>query len=465
MPCRCCIPFAALDIACVRPTSFIRTATFRMAVLQAMLFACVVAGLFGLVWREIHTYVADQLRIAVQMETASLREAARDGMLEPQIRQRLSVKQEGADYYLLSDEHGQRVAGNLLFHPTTAGWQRVPIHDTIGIHAHHASQVDLLVTPLDGGRWLTVGRDNRDIGELDENLGRYFFVSVGAAMLFALFSGGIAGHVFVKSVDNLSARAERIVAGEEAGPLRLKRGSEEFVQLAGRLNRILERMHTLMENMRQVSNDIAHDLRTPLTRLRQRLESACDEQREPAQQRQAIEGCIAEVDHVLATFGALLRISRIQARERKAGFSAMDLSELFVSMAEVYRPVAEDAGRSVDAKIQPGLAFKGDRALLTQMLANLIENAIHHTPTGTRITVSLMQTMQGVVGCIEDTGPGIPSGDRKRVFNRFVRLDSSRTSPGSGLGLALVAAIAELHRIPLTLLDRQPGLAVEIRFT
>ncbi|WP_233840173.1 HAMP domain-containing sensor histidine kinase [Dyella sp. 2HG41-7] len=436
-----------------------------MAVLQAMLFACVVAGLFGLVWREIHTYVDDQLRTAVQVETASLREAARDGMLEPQIRQRLSVKQEGADYYLLSDAHGERVAGNLSFLPTVAGWQRVPIHDTIGIHAHHATDVDLLVTPLDGGHWLTVGRDNRDIGELDENLSRYFFVSVGTAMLFALLSGGIAGHVFVKSVDSLSARAERIVTGEEFGPLRLKRGSEEFVQLAGRLNRMLERMHTLMENMRQVSNDIAHDLRTPLTRLRQRLESAYDEHHEPDRQRLTIERCIAEVDQVLATFGALLRISRIQARERQAGFTPMDLSDLFVSIAEVYRPVAEDAGRSVDANVQPGLAFKGDRALLTQMLANLIENAIHHTPAGTRITVSLMHTMQGIVGCIEDTGPGIPAVARTRVFHRFVRLDSSRTSPGSGLGLALVAAIADLHRIPLNLLDRQPGLAVEMRFT
>lgn len=449
----------------MRPISFVRTATFRMAILQAMLFACVVAGLFGLVWREIHAYVADQMRTAVQIETASLREAARDGMLAPQIRQRLSVKQEGADYYLLSDERGQRIAGNLRFHPTAAGWQRVPIHDTTGIHAHHATQVDLLVTPLDDGHWLTVGQDNRDIGELDEDLGRYFFVSVGAAMLFALLSGGIAGHVFVKSVDSLSARAERIVAGEEAGPLRLKRGSEEFVQLTARLNRMLERMHTLMENMRQVSNDIAHDLRTPLTRLRQRLESACDEQHEPAQQRQTIERCIVEVDQVLATFGALLRISRIQARERRAGFTPVDLSELFTSMAEVYRPVAEDVGRIVDANIQPGLAFKGDRALITQMLANLIENAIHHTPMGTRITVSLMQTMQGVVGCIEDTGPGIPAEAHQRVFNRFVRLDSSRSSPGSGLGLALVAAIAQLHRIPLHLADRQPGLAVEMRFT
>lgn len=449
----------------MRPISFISTATFRMAVLQAMLFACVVAALFGLVWREIHTYVADQLRIAVEVETASLREAARAGTLEPQIRQRLSVAQEGADYYLLSDTQGRHIAGNLLFHPHTAGWQRVPISNAYGIHKTHASQVDLLVTQLDGGNWLTVGRDNRDIGELDEDLGRYFVFSVEAAMLFALLSGGIAGHIFVKSVDRLSARAERIVTGEEAGPLRLERGSAEFMQLAGRLNRILERVHTLMENMRQVSNDIAHDLRTPLTRLRQRLESAAELEHSPAEQRAAIERSLVDVDGVLTTFGALLRISRIQARERQAGFARVDLSELFSAMADTYAPVAEDTGHIVDARVQPGVVFKGDKALLTQMLANLIENAIHHTPVGTRITLSLMATLEGIVGYVEDTGPGIPVNEHKRVFHRFVRLDSSRTSPGSGLGLSMVSAIADLHRIPIALFDRQPGLAIEMRFT
>jgi signal transduction histidine kinase len=448
----------------VRPISFLQTATFRVALLQALLFALVVAALFGLVWQEIHSYVADQLRTAVEVETASLREAARAGTLEAQIRQRLAVLPVGPDYYLLSDANGQRIAGNLLYRPTEPGWQRVPFHGAHGRHKGHAHQVDLYVTPLGDGRWLTVGRDNRDIGELDENLARYFYFSVAIAMLFALLSGGVAGHFFVKTVDRLSGRAERIVTGEDQGPLRLERGGVEFVRLAGRLNRILERVHTLMENMRQVSNDIAHDLRTPLTRLRQRLESAAASERDPEIQHAAIEQSIHEVDNVLATFGALLRISRIQARERQAGFCAVDLSDLFTSMAEVYGPVAEDSGHSVSASVTPGVAFRGDRALLTQLLSNLIENAIHHTPAGTSIVLSLNRSGDGVIGCVEDDGPGIPVHERKRVFDRFVRLDSSRTSPGSGLGLALVAAIADLHRVPLRLLDRRPGLAVTMQF-
>jgi signal transduction histidine kinase len=454
----------AQDIACVRPANFIETVTFRVAMLQALLFAVVVAALFGLVWQEIHAYVADQLRVAVEVETASLREAAQGGMLEPQIRQRLAVLPVGPNYYLLSDAQGNRVVGNLIFKPRTPGWQRVPIHGAHGRHKGHANQVDLYVTPLADGRWLTVGRDNRDIGELDEDFTRYFFFSVGVAMLFALLSGGIAGHFFMKTVDRLTARAERIVVGEELGPLRLDRGGVEFVRLAGRLDRILERVHTLMENMRQVSSDIAHDLRTPLNRLRQRLESASVPGAGAELQQASIERSIADVDDVLSTFSALLRISRIQARERQAGFAPVDLSELFVSMAEVYAPVAEDSGHAVMARVESGLGFKGDRALLTQMLSNLIENAIHHTPAGTQISLSLHASPQGVIGCVEDTGPGIPAGEHKRVFHRFVRLDSSRSSPGSGLGLSLVAAIAELHRIPVTLRDRQPGLSVVLRF-
>jgi signal transduction histidine kinase len=448
----------------VRPANFIQTASFRVAALQAFLFAVVVAALFSLVWKEIHAYVADQLRVAVEVETASLREAAQAGTLEPQIRQRLVVRPLGPDYYLLSDANGNRIIGNLQFKPRVAGWQRVPFHGAHGLHKGHAKQVDLYVIPLGDGRWLTVGRDNRDIGELDENLTRYFFFSVGVAMLFALLSGGIAGHFFMKTVDRLTGRAERIVTGEEPGPLQLDRGGIEFVRLAGRLDRILSRVHTLMENMRQVSNDIAHDLRTPLTRLRQRLESASAPGTDTAFQRLSIERSIADVDDVLATFSALLRISRIQARERQAGFAPLDLSELFASMAEVYGPVAEDSGHIVTAQVQSGLDFKGDRTLLTQMLSNLIENAIHHTPAGTRINLSLSASPEGVVGCVEDTGPGIPAAEHKRVFQRFVRLDSSRTSPGSGLGLSLVAAIAELHRIPVTLGNRQPGLAVMLRF-
>lgn len=446
------------------PTSFLRTVTFRIVLLQAVLFALVVSALFSLVWGEVRSYVEDQTRRAVEVESASLLQAVHDGTLAAQIHQRMTAVPVGPDYYLLSNSKGQKIAGNLIFEPQVAGWQTVPLVGAKGRHKGHANHVELFVTALDDGNWLTVGRDNRDAGELDEDLSRYFRFSVIVVMIFAILSGALAGYLFVKRVDRISSQAERIVAGEVSGLLEHAPGGAEFARLSGRLNRMLERIRILMDNMRQVSNDIAHDLRTPLTRLRQRLESAYLGEQDAVVLREAIEHSIAEVDDVLATFGALLRISRIEARERQAGFTPVNLSELFASMVEAYSPVAEDQGKQVLANIAPNVESRGDRSLLTQMLSNLIENAIHHTPDGTHIAVSLRHDSDGFVACIEDDGPGIPQQHRDHVFRRFFRLDSSRSSSGSGLGLALVAAIADLHRIPLTLLDRQPGLAVVMRF-
>ena len=448
----------------MHPTSFLRTVTFRIVLLQAALFTVVVALLFSLVWRELHSYVEYQARTDVQKELLTLREAEYDGTLAAQTQQRMSAEPTDADYYLLSDRLGNKIEGNLVYRPRSAGWQSVPLTGAKGRHKDHAHNVELLVTRLADGNWLTVGRDRREIGELDEDLSRYFRNCIGVMVIFALLSGAVAGHLFVKRVDSLSGEAEQIVMGERAGPLTPRRHGAEFERLAGRLNRMLERIRILMENMRQVSNDIAHDLRTPLTRLRQRLETAQLGPNDPILLREAIEHSLAEVDDVLATFGALLRISRVEARERQDGFLAVNLSELFASMVEAYVPVAEDHGKRVCADIAPDLQSRGDRALLAQMLSNLIENAIHHTPAGTHIAVTLRQDAGGCTGSVEDDGPGIPARHHGEVFRRFFRLDSSRSSSGCGLGLALVSAVADLHRIAIDLRDRAPGLAVSMHF-
>lgn len=424
----------------------------------------VVAALFSLVWDEVRDYVEEQSHRTVEVETASLLQAVHDGTLAAQIHQRMTAVPVGPDYFLLTNREGVKIAGNLVFSPKVAGWQTLPLTGARGKHKFHANHVELLVTALEDGNWLTVGRDNRDTGELDEDLSRYFRFSVGFMVLFATLSGALAGYIFVKRVDRLGSQAEQILAGEASGLIEHVPGGAEFARLAGRLNRMLGRIGMLMDNMRQVSNDIAHDLRTPLTRLRQRLESAHLGTQDAATLGDAIEHSIADVDGVLATFGALLRISRIEAMERQAGFTPLSLSEMFTSMVEAYAPVAEDHGKRVIADIAPSVQSRGDRALLKQMLSNLIENAIHHTPPGTCIAISLRQEPNGLVASVEDDGPGIPSQHHEHVFRRFFRLDSSRSSAGSGLGLALVAAVADLHRIVIDLRDRRPGLAVMMRF-
>jgi len=435
-----------------------------MALIQASLFAVLVAALLGIAWWSVSEYAEAQLRSDVKTDMASLLQSAADGTLDKQIHQRIAVMPVGPGYYLLADAQGRRIAGNLSYRPTTAGWHKVPFNGALGEDNNDADEVHLYATQLPDGRWLVAGSDDRSVVELSELLSRRFLEIGVSALLLVLLTGGIAGWFYLRRIDALGELAERALEGDSSLVIASSGNGDEFDRLANRLNRILGRTQVLMDGMRQVSSDIAHDLRTPLMRMRQRLEACHDPNVSEAQLREGVQHALVEVDDLLATFRALLRIASVESRQRKSGFEELDLTALFDVLAETYRPVAEDLGQHFSSHIEPGQRLHGDRALLTQMLANLIENALHHTPTGARIHLDLRGMPDRIVGQVIDSGPGIPADARERVLRRFVRLDSSRSTPGSGLGLALVAAVADLHGIGLTLGDAHPGLAVELAF-
>ena len=227
---------------------------------------------------------------------------------------------------------------------------------------------------------------------------------------------------------------------------------------------MLERNEVAMKSVRQVSNDIAHDLRTPLTRLRQRLDLAQRRARSLEEWQRAADGCISDMDAILATFGALLRIAQIESGMPARRFAEVDLSELLRTVIEVYQPMAEEREQRFSAEIASRLMVWGDRELLAQMIANLIENAMKHSPVGASIRLTTSQTPRAIVVAVIDNGPGIPLADRGRVFQRFYRLESSRSTAGNGLGLSLVEAIAALHGVSIELTDNGPGLRVTLRF-
>jgi signal transduction histidine kinase len=226
---------------------------------------------------------------------------------------------------------------------------------------------------------------------------------------------------------------------------------------------VLARIETLVEGLQSTTASIAHDLRSPLFRLRQQLEAAAARPREPEADTRTLDASLIELDGVLATFSALLRIARVEAGLTDAGFATVDLSALAGDVAELYAAVAEDAGQRLEVSIAPGQRVRGDAALLRQVVANLIENALAHGGPGVRAKVAVCGG-PGPVLVVSDTGPGIPESERERVLERFYRLDRSRNTPGSGLGLALVAAVARLHNATLRLEDAAPGLSVTLVF-
>lgn len=288
-------------------------------------------------------------------------------------------------------------------------------------------------------------------------------------LLLAFFPLSVAGGLilsrkFLRQVDTITQTAEAIIGGDLAQRIPARGTNDDLDRLSDTLNRMLDRIAALIESLRQVSNDIAHDLRTPLTRLRNKLVTAQTLIPTGQDQQNPIESMIAETDDILDTFSALLRIAQIEAGTRRAGFETVDLSDIFENVAHAFDAAAEAEGKTIVSSVEPGHHYRGDHELLTQMLANLVDNAIQHTPSGSRIEIALNRDTRGLTGSVADNGPGVPAEERELIFRRFYRVERSRATPGSGLGLAVVAAIAELHEIEISANDGAPGLKILMRF-
>ena len=273
-------------------------------------------------------------------------------------------------------------------------------------------------------------------------------------------SVGIAARRLEARLALVSAAAADVMAGNLSRRLPLGGRGDEFDRLAEAVNAMLARIEALVDGLQLTTTSIAHDLRSPLFRLRQQLEAAAARPRDPVADAATLDAGLAELDGVLATFSALLRIARAEAGLKGGGFADLDLSALVQDLADTYAAVAEDAGQALHAEVAPGVHVAGDGALLRQALANLVENALTHGGPGVACSVRL-HGGDGPVLAVSDNGPGIPAGERERVLERFYRLDRSRNTPGTGLGLALVAAVVKLHGAALSLDDAAPGLRVD----
>ena len=446
----------------MHPTRLIRTAAFRMTlayagVFIAFVFVILLVGYFGT------TRLFDmRLREAVDREhdeLSKLFEQSGSDVLVSTVRAREQRARGQGLAYLLQGPAGQVLAGRMAAVPSIEGWREI-------VPPGAESDEPFLAKGalLGQGYYLLIARDAWILHEAREFAAAGIAWTLGIALPLALVSGLFISSMTLRRIELISDTTNRIRDGSLADRVPVGGSGDEFDRLAGSINGMLDAIQDLTEGIRQVSNDIAHDLRTPLTRLRQGLETAQRKGQKPEDFKTAIDHVLKQVDTILSIFGALLRIGQIEAGTRRAHFAEHSLSELLSSLVETYGPVAADCGKRLDAQITEGLAVLGDQELLTQMMANLIENALEHTPTGTEIVVTLVRERGEALATVSDNGPGIPSEVRDKAFRRFYRLDASRQSPGSGLGLSIVAAIAKLHVIDVELTDNAPGLRVTLRF-
>ncbi len=451
----------------MRPPRIVRTASFKLAALYALIFGASVIALAAVVYVISTTALDRQTRTRIQSEALELSQEYQAGGLTQMlsaIRARQRGKLVGGLDYTVYGSGDRRLFGTLPNKAVAAGWSQMtgpPDGDE-----PKGEQERLLVysVPLKGGYWLMVADD---IGKV-EKVGRLIMTTFGSALvLMILFAavGGVALSLgFLGRVDAITRTAEAIIGGNIRRRIPMRGTDDDLDRLAATLNRMLDRITGLMELLRQVSSDIAHDLRTPLGRMRQTLDEARRTAQTTADYEDAVDRALSEADAILDTFAALLRITQIESGSRRAGFCGLDLSRLVNSVGQTFAPVAEDEGRSLAIHAAPNLRIFGDRELLTQMLANLIENAIRHTSAGAHIDIALGAEGSAVTLSVADNGPGIPPVERANVLQRFYRLERSRTHTGSGLGLSLVAAIVELHGATMVLDDNGPGLKVVIRF-
>jgi signal transduction histidine kinase len=450
------------------------THAFRLAALYFLVFAASVLGVLLFVYLTSADFVERQTEATLDAEITGLAEQyAQRGLsgLIQIVAARSAGDRGDAMIYLVTDPEGKPLAGNIAAWPTGvpthSTWLSFALERTInGRHEVHPARGRLFVIP--GGYRLLVGRDISDAAAFRSEVRTTLLWAGSIALGIGLIGGTVMSRNLLRRVEQVNRTSERVMAGNLSDRIPLHGSRDEFDQLAANLNRMLDQIERLMTAMREVTDDVAHDLRTPLSRLRSRLERAlvAPSGADPsagASQSEAIRAAIDEADRLLATFNALLSIAELEAGARHDQTAPLELSEVAWSAAELYEPVAEEKGFALTVTAEPGVRIRGDRHLLSQALTNLLDNALKYAGGG-RIELRVFPKNGQAVLEVSDHGPGIPEADRQSVLDRFVRLEPSRTTPGNGLGLSLVRAIARRHDGSLTLEDNRPGLRVRLQF-
>ncbi len=449
----------------------LNTSIFRIALLYLLLLGATLLALMGFIYWSTVGLIERQTDETIEAEIRGLAEQYRaEGLvrLMEVVRERSGPGGADENVYLLTGPNLRPLAGNLTHWPGDAvgedGWMEVALtrRDDPSGRPH---TIRGRAFELAGDYYLFVGRDTVERGRFRDTVIAALAWALLPALVLGLIGGALIGRYSLNRVDAVRATGQDIVSGDLSRRVPLTGSGDEFDRLATTINEMLARIETLMSGMRLVTDSLAHDLRSPLTRARSTIEMALRRGENAPAYREALEQTAAELETIQRTFDSLISIARAESGADRLALGELDLSALAEDMLELYRPIAEDAGLELSGEITAGLKVTGHRQLLGQALANLIDNAMKYSAPGGRITLTVAPAPDGGAElALADRGPGIPAEHRERVLERFVRLDDSRGTPGSGLGLSLVAAVAKLHRIDLRLEDNAPGLRVSLQF-
>jgi len=453
----------------VRPSELLRTTSFRLAVSYLAVFIVSSAAVAAFVSWSAALLIEHQVQDVVDLEAGGLSDRYREhgvsGLAE-MISERLRQDSDRRSVYLLLGPDGIRLAGNLYGWPSRQaeadGWVKFTA-ERIGDRLP-AAEVMARAYSLPEGYDLMVGRVLIDAKRVDKAINRALVWGLGFTIILGMLGAFISARQLVQRVDSMSKTAHSIISGDMKSRMELSGSRDEFDRLAQSFNEMMDEIERLVESIRTVTDNIAHDLRTPLTRLRSRIDVALLEDTGAKELREAMEAAIQDADRLLGTFNAVLAISQAESGARLNRFEVLDPSVLAQDVAELYEPLAQEKNQVLSVRVEKALKISGDRHLLFQTLANVVDNSVKYTPCGGHIEISAVKSGDGVVVAVADSGPGIPHSERERVLERFVRLDATRTSPGNGLGLSLVRAVADLHGADLSLEDNDPGLRLSLTF-
>ncbi len=447
------------------------SSTFKLALIAIATFGLIVSAIFSYVYLSTTSYVRSRSDHAIMTEYLGLRSdyqrSGRDGLIEI-IRRRMTDGTSGDRVYLLVDPSMTVLAGNLGEWPPAvgagSGWAEFRGAGT-SPDATHGPLLRVMRETFPSGDRLLVGRDISDLDRFTAQI-RTAVIS-GLALIFVL--AGVASILVTRRtvgrIESINATSRAIMRSGLDQRIPLRGSNDEWDRVAENLNLMLDRIETLMAEVKQVSDNVAHDLRTPLTRMRGRLEKAYQGQRLADDDQALIADTIADLDAVLRIFSSITRIAQIETQARKGAFRTVNLAEIASEVVELYDAAAEQDGTRLAVVGDREVLVTGDRDLIFDAISNLVDNAIKHGRPGGQVVVASENSDGGPVVSISDDGAGIPADQHEQVFRRFYRLERSRYTPGNGLGLSLVAAVARLHGARIEMLDNAPGLKTKLWFS